>query len=401
MFMHVFLNRLKINIRSRDALLWSLVFSLALGTLFYVAFSSIYGSSKNTTIPVALVEGDQLERIRGMDLDNFNYDFSDLDDSEGISFSSVFEDLKYEDGTKMLHADKVEMDEAKKLLKKEKVDGIIDIRDIRDIKLIVAESGIHQSILTSVVSIFRQYTTVITEAVIHNPSNIDEALSGLNESISLVEADPLSGGNKDPYVAYFYSLIAMMCMLASMAGLEVPVSCQANLSDVGARVNVSPMNKGVYELAGLLSGIVVQVVITMIGLTYLIFGLRINFGGNTGYIYLTAVLGTILGVSLGFFIGHIGSISYKAKSNLLTIVIVGGGFLSGLMFIQIKMEIERSCPVINRINPSSVLTDAFYSLNMYGISGRYYRSILYVIVLTVVFITGGLVMSRRKSYASL
>ncbi len=400
MFFHIFINRIKMNLRSKEMLIWSVVFSLALGTLFYVAFSSIYDSDKNTSIPVALVEGDLFSTIAEFDLSN-EPELAGVELPKNTSFEEILGDLKYEDGTKMLAVKSVSVEKAKKLLKSEKVDGIIDVRDIRDIKLMVSESGIHQSILTSVVSVFRQYSALIVETILHNPSDVKEALSGLNEEISLVSEKSLSGDNKDPYVAYFYSLIAMMCMMASMAGLEVPTSCQANLSDVGARVNVSPMNKGTYEFAGLAAAVLTQTAITMIGLTYFIYGLQINFGGNTGYIYLTAALGTGLGVALGFFIGHIGTMTYKTKNSILTVVIVGGGFLSGLMFGQMKVLIEKNMPIINRINPSSVLTDAFYSLNMFGVSGRYYRSVLYTIILTVVFIVAGLLMSRRKSYASL
>ncbi|MBR1742959.1 MAG: ABC transporter permease [Lachnospiraceae bacterium] len=402
MLFHIFISRLKIHIRNKEALMWSLAFSLVLGTLFFVAFSSIYKSSRNTTIPVALVEGEGMPALPVEDLGEA-YDFLQNDKylSESSSFSEMLGNLTYEDGTKILRVKTADMEEAKTLLEKEKVDGIIDTGDVTDIKLLVKKSGIHQSILTSIVSTFRQYVTMITETALHSPQELEGVLNDLEEELSFVEEKSLSGENKDPYVAYFYNLIAMMCMMASMAGVAVPIECQANLSDVGARVNVSPIHKGVYEFIGLLAALIVQIVITMIGLTYLIFGLGIQFGGNTLVIYLTAILGTVLGVSLGFFIGHIGNLSSKTKYTLLTTVTVGGGFLSGLMFAQMKVIIEKNVPFLNRINPSAVITDAFYSINMFGISGRYYRAILYMVLLTVVFLICGLIMSRRKSYASL
>ena len=387
MFFHIFISRLKINIRNRDAILWSLVFSLALGTLFYFAFNSIYKNAKSTTIKVAVVENDAAAGY--MDL------------------SSSLRDLKYEDGSKILDIKKVDYDAAIELLNKDeddkdRVSGIIDLRDIEDVKLEVKETGTAQSVLASVVSVYRQYISIIVETIKKDPANISNVISEFeNEAASLVESKSLSGDNKDPYVTYFYSLITMMSVMACMAGVIVPESCQANQSDVGARVDVSSVGRATYELAGLLSAAIIQVSITIIGLFYYTKILIVNFGGDEKLVLFTAVLSTILGISLGFFVGHIGSLSKKARENILMIFVVAGGFLSGLMVANMKILVEMKAPIVNRINPSAVITDAFYALNMYGVSDRYYHAVAYIVGLSIIFITGGLIMSRRKSYASL
>lgn len=41
------------------------------------------------------------------------------------------------------------------------------------------------------------------------------------------------------------------------------------------------------------------------------------------------------------------------------------------MFGGMKNVIEQHCPVINRINPASVLSDAFYCLSVYDDAVRY------------------------------
>ena len=82
-------------------------------------------------------------------------------------------------------------------------------------------------------------------------------------------------------------------------------------------------------------------------------------------------------------------------------VTLGGGFLAGLMYGSMKEVIEENCPIINRINPAAVITDAFYAINVYGVGARYYRSLIYILGLSVLFIVVGLVLARRKSYASL
>ena len=116
---------------------------------------------------------------------------------------------------------------------------------------------------------------------------------------------------------------------------------------------------------------------------------------------MTAALATILGISLGFFVYQFSNISKKARENILMAIVVGGGFLSGLMIPNMRTIVEMKCPIINRINPSAVITDAFYALNMYGVGERYYKAMIYIVGLTVVFISSGLILSRRKRYASL
>ena len=384
MFLNVFVNRFKIVFRSVDAILWSLAFALALGTLFYFAFKSIYKNAMNVTVDVAVVEGKE------------QYDSGNITD--------LLHEITYEDGTKMLNIKKVDMEEAKELLGAEEpsISGIIDLRDMSDIQLIVNENGLEASMLGGIVSILRQYSSIIVETIRSNPANVSSVVESFNKNVKgLVKSEPITGNNKDPYVTYFYNLIAMMAVMASMSGVSIPESCQANQSEVGKRVDCSPVNRVLYEISGLLSTAIVKIAITIIGLCYFIFVLKIDFGGDLPYIFMTAILATLLGLSLGFFIGHIGSFSKKTRENILTAVVVAGGFLSGLMIANIKSLIEVKCPIINRINPSAVISDAFYSLNMYGVSARFYHSIIYIVGLTIVFIVAGLIMSRRKSYASL
>ena len=384
MFLNVFINRLKIVLRSVDEILWSLAFALALGTLFYFAFKSIYKEAMNTTVSVAVVEGEE------------QYGSGDISD--------MLKELAYEDGRKMLNIKKVDIKEAKELLeaKEPEISGIIDLREMSDIKLIVNENGIEASMLGGIVSILRQYSSIIIETIKTNPANINSVVESFDNDVKgLVKSEAITGENKDPYVTYFYNLIAMMAVMASMAGVSIPESCQANQSEVGKRVDCSPVNRILYEISGLLAAAIIKVGITVIGLCYFIFVLKINFGGDLSYIFITAILATLLGLSLGFFIGHIGSLSQKTRESILTAIVVAGGFLSGLMVSNMKSLVEVKCPIINRINPSAVISDAFYTLNMYGVSDRFYRSIIYIVGLTVVFVVAGLIMSRRKSYASL
>ena len=59
MFGQLFIARLKIAVRSKKYMFWTLFFPIALGTLFYFAFNSIYDSTKSRPIPVVIEASDK------------------------------------------------------------------------------------------------------------------------------------------------------------------------------------------------------------------------------------------------------------------------------------------------------------------------------------------------------
>ncbi|MBR6171910.1 MAG: ABC transporter permease, partial [Eubacterium sp.] len=120
-----------------------------------------------------------------------------------------------------------------------------------------------------------------------------------------------------------------------------------------------------------------------------------------GGILLTVVLGNLLGIALGYLVSHIGHFSYNKKNTILTLITLGGGAISGLYAVMMKAVIEAKAPIINRINPMSVITDAFYSLNMFGTGDRYFRSIITMICLSAALLVIGALLGRRNQYESL
>ena len=287
--------------------------------------------------------------------------------------------------------------------------GIIYAHSLKDISLKVKKNGMYESMLTNLVSTYRNRADLTVAEYERNPAKfLADMMKGeigqadYEASGNYVKVNSLDGENKDPYIVYFYNLIAMVCLLGSIAELEILGTLQANERETGKRIHVAPINKTFCELAVFVSVLIVQLLITVLGLVYFVFGLKVNFGGNTGMIFLTAMLGTLLGCSLGFFVFHIGRLKLKTKNVLLMWITLGGGFLAGLMMEDMKIVVEENMPVVNKINPAAVITDAFYSFNMFGVGSRYYRSIIYIVTLTAAFMVIGIVLAGRgKNYADL
>jgi ABC-2 type transport system permease protein len=100
-------------------------------------------------------------------------------------------------------------------------------------------------------------------------------------------------------------------------------------------------------------------------------------------------------------VAHIGKMASDKKEAILMAIILGGGFMSGLMYGDMKIIMEQKAPWFNRINPSSVITDAFYALNVFGVGPRYYRAVTYMALVSFVMLVIGFVLSRKSSYKSL
>lgn len=370
MFGRIVKAQLKMAVRSKKYMFWTFSFPILLGTLFYFAFSSIYASNKSEPIPVVI----------------------EVNDEAGRPFVDVAEKLEYEDGTKMLDIKTASSHEdAEKLLADGDLSGIISIDGLSDIKLLVNGNGVKHSILSHIIS---EYKLRVDKMMTSG-----EAVQA--EDIDFVEAKGMAGDNKDPFITYFYNLIAMVCVMGSIASLNTIVSNQANQSTTGMRIDSSPAPKVVCELAQLVAVTIMQTLIITVTLFYLTFILKLDFGGDFKMVYLTTIMATIVGVTLGFLVAHAGKMATDKKETLLMVIILGGGFLSGLMMGDMKIIIEEKAPWFNRINPSAVITDAFYSLNVFGVGPRYYRSLTYMIVLSLVMLLVGCVLSKKSSYKSL
>ena len=76
-------------------------------------------------------------------------------------------------------------------------------------------------------------------------------------------------------------------------------------------------------------------------------------------------------------------------------------FLSGLMNNTMKDLIEKNMPVINRINPAALISDAFYCINVYDDMSRYYRNLFTLAVMSIILVAVSFLLIRRESYDSI
>lgn len=364
-------------LRNKVVVFWLLGFPVILGTLFFAAFGSLADSEEAYSgIPVAVIEGE--DPVQGLDvmLDALSGEEDDLLDIKTRN-----------------------LEEAKALLESGELCGII--YSDGDIKLELPEgTGIEAGIVKSVLESFKIRQSIIVDVAQKYPEKLGEVLEGIGDEAAYIKSES-NAANKDPYVQYFYNLLAMCGLLGSMMGMYCAINHQANLSPLGARVEVSPMRKLKDIVSSLTATVIVHNIFINIAAAYLMFILGIDFGVPFGFILLINFLSTVVGNFLGCFVGSIGTMKENVKNAILIAVSLGLCFCSGLMFGGMRLVIEDTIPIFNRINPASLIVDCFYSLCVYEGYEKFTENVVILAIWCVALLVGSLVMTRRRKYKSI
>lgn len=242
---------------------------------------------------------------------------------------------------------------------------------------------------------------MVQQTIKEHPEGMEKLVKAISQN--MVENQQISLGNEDAnmMVQYFYALLAMVCLYGGFLGLQSALHAQANLSDIAARKAVSPADKLKSTAADFLVGVTVQFLAFLVAIGYMRLVLKIDLGSQAGFILLAGFIGCFTGVSIGLFIGSIGRMSRDTKSGLNIAISMFFCFFSGLMIGNMKDIVEKHVPLFNRINPAALITDCFYSLNIYDDLSVYLRSCISLIIISVLFCLGSFFMMRRKKYASI
>lgn len=381
MFFHIYKYRLKTILHTKDELFWVILFPILLGTCFYAAFSNVTSSTENfQTIDVAVVN---------------------TEDTGAAYFNMLMEALGGEDNDNaLLHVTYTDADKAEELLKNDDVTGIIALKDGIP-SLTFAENGISQSILTEIIDQYIQCMYVIQASDTTDIKMLNASISRITTNCNYIAAQKLTDGNTDMLTDYYFSLIAMASLYGVFLGQSCVSGIKANLSSKGMRKCLSPVNRMTLILGDFLGTCTIQVFANILLIIYLVYILKVNLGGKIPLIMLAAVFGSLIGIGFGMSIGSLPKLSDAVKNAILAAFSLFSSFLSGLMVGGIKYDIERTAPIINRLNPATIITDALYSLNIYDTYDRYLSCIAVMAIYAVVLCAISYFCVRRESYANI
>ena len=386
MFFLLLKYKLKTILRAKSELFWIAAFPIILGTCFFAAFSNITESSENfSTVDTAIVlEGSENdEQIRA----TFDAMATAKDDSEPLI------SITYTDTAK-----------ATELLENDDIKGIITFTDGVP-SLTIKDNGIDATILKEILDRYVQTVDIIatiskTTDPAKLPEVIENVLASTSSDSTYIEELKLTEGNTDNVTDYYYSLIAMACLFASLIGTTCAKQMKANLSALGMRKNLVATNRLTIILSDFSASYLVLAVSDILLVIYLQYILKVNLGGNFFLILLVALMGSLIGLSSGIFIGSLPKLSESAKEAINVCGSLFLCFLSGLMVPNMKETIDNIAPFLNKINPATVITDALYSLNIYDTYDKYIGCLLILLGFSVVYCALSYIMTRRETYAS-
>ena len=374
MMWHLIKYRFKTLLKDRSLLFFSILFPIVLATFFGMTLKGAYNVETLKPVDVAIVLNE-----------NYNQD---------QAFQEFVKTISQENG--LLSPQYVSEEEAESLLESGDVKGIITKTE--GIKLTVKASGIDQTILKTVTDEYLVKSHMI-ENMLASGADFQQLMASMNETTDYLQSN--STDNVNLSYIFFYTIIAMTSLYGGTWYMRCICDTTANLSDRGIRFNVSPVKKSQGLLCDFIAANVIQFFSMVILLAYLIFVIGIDFGNQIPLIFLTILGGSLAGSALGSLISAIGTQSYQVKTSLLVGMTMLMSFLSGMMMVQVKYYVQMYAPIIAKINPANMITDAFYSLYYYGGGSRYYMNIASLFIFSGILYLISFVILRRKQYDSL
>ena len=112
-------------------------------------------------------------------------------------------------------------------------------------------------------------------------------------------------------------------------------------------------------------------------------------------------LGSMIGVTMGMFITSVGREGEGVKIGIMVGVSMALSFLAGLMNADIKNVVDKNAPLVNRLNPAALISDAMYCINVYDAPERYVQDMLILAAMSVILIAGTFLIIRRERYVSI
>lgn len=377
MFWRLYKYGLLTCLRQKMMVFWSLLFPVALGTLFQMSFGGMMDSIRFQRIPAAYV----------------------AEEGADAAFTELLESLENDSELITLHM--VAKAEAEKLLQEGDVEGIFYNSKAEGITLTVTEQDMNQSILSSILEQYERTFSTFTNIGREAPEKIAAAARLLEGESRYLREESISDEPKSDMMDCFYALIAMNCLMGATAGVACASNFKADLSNLGARRVIASTNRFRILFSDLAAYVTMQFVYTSFSVFYLVYVLKAPFGNHLGLILLIAFLGNFLSVFLGFFIGLLGGMGETLKEGISVMIMLVSSFLSGLMMEGMYRIVEHYAPVVHLVNPASLIVNALRSLDVYDGYEVYARCAASLVALTVLLGAGAYAMVRRERYASI
>lgn len=364
------------KIRDFSLVFWPFVFPLVLTTAMYFSIGQMKESDFET-IPVAIVTQST---------------------GEEDVFQEYLETMG-DDKEALINVRPMAEEEAVTALENGDIEGIFYSRE--EPSLTVGGSGLAQSILQMILESYTEGKQTLEDVSKIRPDRMEAAIRQMSDYGSVTEEVSLGGRTTNTTAQFFYAMIGMACLYGCFIGYQSAMDLQANLSALAARRCVSPVHRMRWILSETAVSFGIHFVNMLVLLAYMKYILRLEFAGSYAEMIPVVIIGSMIGVTMGMFITSIGKMGESVKIGIMISVSLALSFLAGLMNADIKNVIDRNVPLLNRINPAALISDALYCLNVYDAPERYMQDMVILFVMCVLLLTGTFLIVRRERYGSI
>ena len=383
MFYHNFKYTLKVLLRNKGLLFWTFAFPILLGLLFNMAFKDIESKEAFDVIDIAIVENAYFEN--------------------DLVFKESFKALSSDDSNKIFDVIYTDLENAKKLLEEEKITGYLTLTGT-GVNITVTSSGTEETILRYVTEEIESEKEIIYSFL---TSEKEEGNNNFAEEISKIMANTdakindVSNKNLGYTMIEYYTLIAMAALYGGTISMNATNYKLANMNPVGKRTAISPVSKRKMILGSLLASYIVQLMGLSLLFIFTIFVMKVDYGNNLPLVILLGLVGSLAGLSLGIMISSLFKTNENNKDGILISITMLWCFLSGMMGITMKYVVDKYVPILNKINPASMMTDGLYALYYYETKERYFFDIISILVFSFIMIIISYRSLRRQKYDSI
>jgi ABC-2 type transport system permease protein len=392
---HQFTYALKSLFRNKMLIFWTFAFPIIMAFFFNIAFSNIVEDEKLDVFPIAIVQNQEWNND---EIFQKSIEALGKENSEDRLFS--------------LHYTANEQ-EAKKLLEDEEITGYL-IVEKEDPKIVVKKSGIEETVFQNVIQEIEKQKNIVVDLI---TQKIEEQMKQgittidqekiINEEVQSVQekgtytAQKNENNHLDYTMIEYYTLIAMACLYGAILGMTAINNLLANMSTKGMRVSVAPVKRMKMIISSSLAALVTQIIGLVLLFAFTLLIIKVDYGEKIFPIILLAFVGALAGLSLGVFVGTVLKRKEDTKMGILIAVTMLGCFFSGMMGITMKYIIDTTVPIINKINPASMITDGFYALYYYSGLERYWVNVISLVIFSIVLIALSTIALRRQKYDSI
>ena len=393
MFIHNFKYTLKALFGNKILIFWTFAFPIIMATFFNLAFSNIENSEKLSIIDIAIVES---EEFKNNEILKQSFEALSDEENEDRLFS-----LKY-----------VQETTAKELLENGEITGYLKLDEDKP-KIVIKSNGINESILKYVTEEITSTSKIVQDLA--NKKIVKESMQGkaqvdyekiYKKALEIATKEDISFKNiSNANLSYtmieFYTLIAMTCLYGGILAMTAINNSLANMGNVGKRTAVAPISKGKLIISSVFASYITQLIGISLLFIYTIFILKVDYGNNLPLIVLLTLAGSLAGLSLGLVVATTLKTNENVKTGILLAVTMFGCFLSGMMGITMKYIVDTNVPIINKLNPASMITDGLYSLYYYDTFSRYYINVISLLIFSSIMIAISIIQLRKQKYETL